>query len=322
MTPTDEAGDRIRLGVSSCLLGEAVRYDGGHKHDRFLTDVLGRYVEWVPVCPEIEIGLGVPRDTLRLVGSPDAPRLVQEKTGEDLTARMQRYAEDRVRALAELDLDGYVLKRASPSCGLFRVRVYRDSGVPAADGRGLFAAALTTALPALPVEEEGRLSDPALRENFIERVFVAARWRAFIAAQPRARDLVTFHAAHKLAVLAHSPVHYTRLGRLTAAAGRALTRATLDAYHTLLMEAFAVRATRGRHANVLHHMAGYFKRDLAADERAELVEVIHEYRRGLVPLVVPLTLVKHHVRQLGVRYLADQVYLRPHPKELMLRNHV
>jgi uncharacterized protein YbgA (DUF1722 family)/uncharacterized protein YbbK (DUF523 family) len=322
MTPMGDAGDRIRLGVSSCLLGEAVRYDGGHKHDRFLTETLGRHVEWVPVCPEVEIGLPVPRDTLRLVGTPDAPRLVQEKTGEDLTARMERYAGDRVRALAELNLDGYVLKRASPSCGLFRVRVYRDNGVPAADGRGLFAAALTSALPALPVEEEGRLTDPAIRENFIERVFVAARWRGFLAARPRARDLVAFHAGHKLAVLAHSPAHYGRLGRLAGAAGRAFTRTRLDAYHVLLMEAFAVRATRGRHANVLQHMAGYFKRDLAAGERAELVEVIDEYRRGLVPLVVPLTLVKHHVRRLEVRYLADQVYLNPHPKELMLRNHV
>jgi uncharacterized protein YbgA (DUF1722 family)/uncharacterized protein YbbK (DUF523 family) len=321
-TTQSSAFDQIRLGVSSCLLGEAVRYDGGHKHDRFLTDVLGRYVEWVPVCPEVEIGLGIPRDTLRLVGSPEAPRLVQEKTGEDLTATMQRYAEDRVRALAALDLDGYVLKRASPSCGLFRVRVYRDNGIPAADGRGLFAAALTTALPALPVEEEGRLTDPVIRENFIERVFLAARWRAFVAAHPRPRDLVAFHAAHKLAVLAHSPAHYARLGRMVAATGRVLGRAQLEAYHTLLMEAFAVRATRGRHANVLQHAAGYFKRDLAGDERAELVEVIDEYRRGLVPLVVPLTLVKHHVRRLRVPYLADQVYLSPHPRELMLRNHV
>jgi uncharacterized protein YbgA (DUF1722 family)/uncharacterized protein YbbK (DUF523 family) len=314
--------DRIRLGVSSCLLGEKVRFDGGHKHDRFLTDVLGRYVEWVPVCPEVEVGLPVPRDSLRLVGTPEAPRLVQEKTGEDLTARMERYARERVRALAELDLDGYVLKRASPTCGLFRVRVYREGGVPAADGRGLFAEALVSALPALPVEEEGRLNDPAIRENFIERVFASARWRAFVATRPRPRDLVAFHTAHKLAVLAHSPAHYARLGRLAATAGRAFTRAKLDAYHALLMDAFAVRATRGRHANVLAHMAGYVKRDLGADERTELVEVIDEYRGGLVPLVVPLTLVKHHVRRLGVRYLADQVYLNPHPKELMLRNHV
>jgi uncharacterized protein YbgA (DUF1722 family)/uncharacterized protein YbbK (DUF523 family) len=321
-TARSSAADRIRLGVSSCLLGEEVRFDGGHKHDRFLTDVLGRHVEWVLVCPEVEIGLGVPRDTLRLMGTPDAPRLVQEKTGEDLTVRMQRYSRDRVRELTALELDGYVLKRASPSCGLLRVRVYRDNGVPAADGRGLFAEALVTALPALPVEEEGRLNDPTLRENFIERVFVAARWRSFLKTRPHARNLVAFHTAHKFAVLAHSPAHYARLGRRVAAAGRAFTRATLDEYQALLMEAYAVRATRGRHANVLSHMTGYFKQEIGADERAELVEVIDEYRRGLVPLVVPLILVKHHVRRRGVRYLADQVYLNPHPKELMLRNHV
>ena len=317
MTP-----DRIRLGVSACLLGRTVRFDGGHKHDRFLTDVLGRYVEWVPVCPEVEVGLSVPRDTLRLVGTPTAPRLVQDTTGQDLTAPMARYSRDRLCSLAEMQLDGYVLKRASPSCGLFRVPVYRENGIPTADGRGVFAAALVSAFPALPVEEEGRLNDAAIRESFIERVFVAARWRAFVATRPRARDLVTFHTAHKLAVLAHSPAHYRRLGRLAAVAGRTLTCAKLAEYQRLLMEAYAVPATRGRHGNVLAHMAGYFKRHLLADDRAELVHVIDEYRRGLVPLVVPLTLVKHHVRRLDVRYLADQVYLSPHPKELMLRNHV
>ena len=202
------------------------------------------------------------------------------------------------------------------------MRVYRENGIPTADGRGVFAAALVTALPALPVEEEGRLNDAAIRENFIERVFSAARWRVFVATRPRARDLVTFHTAHKLAVLAHSPAHYRRLGRLAATAGRTLTSAKLAEYHALLMEAYAVPATRGRHANVLAHMAGYFKRDLASDDRGELVRIVDEYRRGLVPLVVPLTLVNHHVRRLGVRYLADQVYLSPHPKELMLRNHV
>jgi uncharacterized protein YbgA (DUF1722 family)/uncharacterized protein YbbK (DUF523 family) len=314
--------DRIRLGVSACLLGQTVRYDGGHKRDSFLTDVLHAHVEWIPVCPEVELGLGIPRPSLRLVGRPEAPRLVQERGGQDLTERMHRYADRRVSELERLELDGYVLKRASPSCGLFRVRVYRDNGVPSADGRGLFARALTDHLPILPVEEEGRLNDPAIRENFIERVFAMARWRAFVAAAARPGDLVTFHAAQKFAVLAHSPTHYASLGRLVARAGRALTEEKLAEYGRRLMDALAVRATRGRHANVLQHLAGYFKRGLGADERAELAEVIDEYRRALVPLVVPVTLVKHHVRRLGIRYLADQVYLNPHPKELMLRNHV
>jgi uncharacterized protein YbgA (DUF1722 family)/uncharacterized protein YbbK (DUF523 family) len=312
---------KVRLGVSACLLGESVRYDGGHKRDLFLTETLAPFVEWVPVCPEVELGLGVPRNTLRLVGEAAAPRLVVERTGEDLTAGMDRFARRRVEALAALELDGYVLKRASPSCGLFRVRVYDAKRSPSGAGRGLFAAALVDRLPALPVEEEGRLGDAALRENFIERVFAMARWREFVARRPRARDLVAFHAAQKFAVLAHSPAHYARLGRLVADAGR-LSRSMLEEYARLLMSALAVRATRARHANVLQHMAGFFKTRLADDERAELGEVIDDYRRGLVPLVVPITLVRHHVRRLGVSYLRDQVYLTPHPKELLLRNHV
>ena len=311
--------ERLRLGISACLLGETVRYDGGHKRDAFLTEVLGPFVEWVPVCPEVEVGLGTPRDPIRLVGGPDAPRLVVEKTGEDLTARMQAYARDRVRELDALDLDGYVLKRASPSCGLFRVRVYTAAGMPSASGRGLFAAALTDHLPALPVEEEGRLADPAIRENFIERVFAAARWRAFVAGRPRSAELVAFHSAHKLTLLAHAPAAYAALGRLVASAGK---RAVIVEYGRAFMEALAVRATRGRHANVLQHAAGFVKRQLSADERAELVDVVDDYRRGLVPLVVPLTLIKHHARRFGVAWLLAQHYLNPHPKELMLRNHV
>jgi uncharacterized protein YbgA (DUF1722 family)/uncharacterized protein YbbK (DUF523 family) len=312
---------KLRLGVSACLMGERVRYDGGHKRDPFLTETLAPFVEWVPVCPELEIGLGVPRDTLRLVGEPRAPRLVVERTGEDLTPAMQRFARRRLDDLAALELDGYVLKRASPSCGLFRVRVYGEGGVAGAVGRGIFASALVERFPALPVEEEGRLSDPVLRENFIERVFAMARWRAFLARRPRARDLVAFHAAHKLAVLAHSPVHYARLGRLVAAA-RAVARSTLEEYARVLMEALAIRATPARHVNVLQHVAGFFKRRLDVDERVELREIIEEYRQGLVPLVVPLTLIRHHVRRLAIAYLREQVYLSPHPKELMLRNHV
>jgi uncharacterized protein YbgA (DUF1722 family)/uncharacterized protein YbbK (DUF523 family) len=313
---------KIRLGVSSCLLGDEVRYDGGHKRDAFLVGTLGPFVEWVPVCPEVEVGLGVPRPAIRLVGSASTPSLVVEKTGEDITVPMQRWANRRVAELRALGLHGYVLKRGSPSCGLLRVRVYDDGGRPGQVGRGLFAAALTDALPTLPVEEEGRLADAGIRENFIERVFASARWQAFTGARARVRDLIAFHAAHKFALLAHSPRAYAGLGRLVAAAGPRLAPATLATYGTAFMAALAVRATRGRHANVLEHLAGFFKRQLTSDERAELAEVIAEYRRGLVPLVVPITLLKHHVRRLNVAYLAEQVYLAPHPRELMLRNHV
>ena len=314
--------EKIRLGVSACLLGDEVRYDGGHKRDAFLTDTLGPFVEWVRVCPEVELGLGVPRPPIRLVGHAGSPRLVVEKTGEDLTEQMQRWARRRAAELAGLGLHGYVLKRGSPSCGLFRVRVYGDHGMPGATGRGLFAAALAEALPTLPVEEEGRLVDAGLRDNFIERVFAAARWQVFTAARPRARDLVAFHAAHKFAILAHSPRDYAALGRLVAAAGAHRAAEAVERYGEGIMRALAVRATRARHANVLQHLAGFFKRQLDDDERAELGEVIDAYRRELVPLVVPVTLIKHHVRRLRLAYLADQVYLDPHPKELMLRNHV
>jgi uncharacterized protein YbgA (DUF1722 family)/uncharacterized protein YbbK (DUF523 family) len=314
--------EKIRLGVSACLLGQEVRYDGGHKRDAFLTDILGPFVAWVPVCPELELGLGVPRPPIRLMGDSASPRLVVEKTGEDLTSRMGRWASRRIDELASLGLHGYVLKRGSPSCGLLRVRVYDDAGRPGRVGRGAFAGALTDALPLLPVEEEGRLTDAGIRESFIERVFAAARWQAFRASRPRVGDLVAFHAAHKFAILAHSPRDYAELGRLVAGAGPRLAGDTLATYGTRFMQALAVRATRARHVNVLQHLAGFFKRQLTDDERAELGEVIAEYRRGLVPLVVPLTLLKHHVRRLAVGYLADQVYLNPHPKELMLRNHV
>jgi uncharacterized protein YbgA (DUF1722 family)/uncharacterized protein YbbK (DUF523 family) len=312
----------IRVGVSACLLGEEVRYDGGHKRDDFLTTVLGPFVDWVPVCPEVEIGLGVPRDTLRLVGDEGAPRLVMQRTGEDLTVRMQRFAADRIRELEALQLDGYVLKRASPSCGLSRVRVYAPNGMPRGAGRGIFAEELARRLPMLPLEEEGRLNDPSLRENFIERVFAAARWRAFVAQRPRPRDLVAYHAAEKFAILAHSPARYAELGRLVAKAGRTLTQDKLDEYGWLLAQALTSRASRARHANVLQHLAGFFKRELGRDERAELAEIIADYRAGLVPLIVPLTLIRHHVRRFGIAYLAAQTYLNPHPKELMLRNHV
>ena len=248
--------ERVRLGVSACLLGERVRYDGGHKRDQFLTDILGPFVEWVPVCPEVEIGLTTPRDNLRLVGTDASARMVVQRTGEDITRRMERYAREKLAELEGLELDGYVLKRASPSCGLFRVRVYHDNGGSSSGGRGLFAAALVHRLPLLPVEEEGRLMDAAIRENFIERVFGAARRRAFVATAPRARDMVAFHAAQTL-------------GRVVARAGRTLTKAALAEYAQLFTEALAVRATRPRQVNVLQHLAGFFKKQLGADERAE-----------------------------------------------------
>ena len=312
----------IRIGMSACLLGEQVRFDGGHKRDAFLTETLGRFVEWVSVCPEVECGFGTPREAMRLVRVENGVRLLTVKSGIDLTAPMERYSRSRVFALAAENLSGYVLKKDSPSCGLERVKVYDRHGSPARSGRGLFAAALVEVYPYLPIEEEGRLTDPRLRDNFVERVFAYARLRGLFNGRWTVADLVRFHTAHKLLVLAHAPDAYQRLGRLVARA-RGVSRRDLELrYVSGFMQALARLATVGRHTNVLQHIAGYFKDRLDASSKRELVEAIADYRHGLVPLVVPLTLVRHHVRVLAVPYLANQLYLDPHPKELMLRNHV
>ncbi len=316
-------GDRpIRVGVSSCLLGQRVRFDAGHKKDAFLVEQLARFVEWVPVCPEVESGMGTPRPTLRLVRDGDRVRMVETRSGRDHSAAMRRFAGRRVRALARLDLCGYVLKRGSPSCGMERVAVHREGGMPVREGRGLFAEALLQALPQLPVEEEGRLRDAGLRENFVERVFAYRRLRDFCAARFRRRSAIAFHTAHKLQIMAHCPESHARLGRLVAAVSKQQPRAFRERYAEVFMAALARRATRGRHATVLQHMAGWLRDHLDAASRGELSELIQDYRRGLLPLVVPLTLIRHHARRFQVDYLLGQVYLDPHPKELMLRNHV
>jgi uncharacterized protein YbgA (DUF1722 family)/uncharacterized protein YbbK (DUF523 family) len=323
--PSDVAPDRprpIRIGISACLLGERVRFDGGHKRDAVLAETFGRFVEWVPVCPEVECGFGTPRESMRLVRAGTDVRLLTVKTATDLTASLKAFSRSRVAALGREELSGFVLKKDSPSCGLARVKVYGGHGVPARDGRGVFAAELVDANPHLPIEEEGRLADPRLRDNFVERVFAYWRLRGLFAARWTVGDLVRFHTAHKLLLLAHSTDAYRHLGRLVAAARRIRRRDVEQRYVERFMQALVQLATSLRHANVLQHMAGYFKDRLDAASKRELAETIDDYRRGLVPLVVPITLVRHHVRMLDVTYLTAQTYLEPHPKELMLRNHV
>ena len=310
----------LRLGVSSCLLGQAVRYDGGHKRNRFLSELLAQHVEWVPVCPELESGMGVPRPAMRLERAGRGVRLVEIASGRDHTARMRRFAVRRLRALRALELCGYVLKKDSPSCGMERVKLHVPKGPARREGNGLFAAALREALPSLPVEEEGRLQDAALRENFIERVFAYQRRRELFRGRWSRGRVVAFHTAHKLQLMAHSQEAYAELGRLVAAQ-KDLPRAELRIrYTSAFMAALARVATRGRHANVLQHAAGHLKERLDAEARAELSALIHEYRRGLVPLVVPITLLAHHARAQDVAYLLGQTYLEPHPRELALRN--
>lgn len=310
-----EAG-RPRIGISRCLLGDEVRFDGGHKHDSFLADVLGRAVEWVPVCPEVEVGMGIPREAIHLVtdasGVPSGSqrvRLLGVKSGKDWTADMSRYSRDKVRALAAANLSGYVLKKDSPSCGMERVRVHQR-GMRTRNGRGLFAEALLVAMPNLPVEEEGRLNDPALRENFIERVFAYQRLRSLFADRWTAGSLVRFHTRHKLQLLAHSRVGYTELGRLVAGVKGRGRRELAESYETVFMRTLKRVATPGRHADVMMHIAGHLKRRLDEGDRRELLEAIEAHRRGEAPLAVPMTLIRHHVRRHDVDYLREQVYLR------------
>ena len=312
----------VRIGISRCLLGDGVRYDGGHKRDAFLTDVLGQFVEWVPVCPEVEAGLGTPREAMRLVDHDEGPRLITIKHGTDHTDTMTRFSGRRVRELETLDLSGYVFKKDSPSCGIERVRLYNQHGMPTRNGVGLFARAFMERFPLIPVEEEGRLNDPVLRENFIERMFCYRRWRDLMDGRVTRGAVVVFHTAHKYLLLAHSQAHYQALGRLVAEAKRHAPAKLAHRYGVLFMAALAVKATVRKHVNVLHHLVGYFTAQLSTDEREELHDVIGDYHKGLTPLIVPLTLVRHYVRRFGIAYLQGQIYLNPHPKELMLRNHV
>jgi len=311
-----------RIGISSCLLGIKVRHDGGHKHDVLITQTLGRHVEWVPVCPEFEVGMGVPREAVRLVGSPANPKMIADKSGKDWTLEMQSYANKRVRKLKDMDLSGYILKKNSPSCGMERVRIYGPKGVPYRQGRGLFAQALMTKLPLLPVEEEGRLYDPGLRENFIERVFGYHRWQTLVSDGRSIKRLVDFYSQEKLLLFAHSEAHMRRLGRIVAQAKKVSFGAAMEEYGRLFMEALGHRATARKNTNVLQHMLGYFSKQLSSDERNALLGVIGDYKRSLVPLVVPLTLIRHYADKYDIAHLRGQSYLQPHPKELMLRNHV
>lgn len=312
--------EKIRLGISACLLGQNVRYDGGHQLDRFLRDTLGQFVEYVPVCPEVEMGLPIPRETLRLIQSPEGPRLVFSRSKEDVTDRMTSWAQKRLSALEKEDLCGFIFKGRSPSSGMERVKLYDRFGVPAKTGVGLFARMFMDCFPLLPVEEDGRLHDPRLRENFIEAIFTFRRWRDLLAAGVTAAALISFHARHKLLFMSHSVELARQMGRLTAQAGELSNAQTQDDYQRLLMQTVRTLATPAKHSNVLQHALGYFKRQLSGDEKHEMLQLIEQYRQGKVPLAVPLTLLNHYVRKYQPPWLDEQIYLHPHPIELHLRS--
>jgi uncharacterized protein YbgA (DUF1722 family)/uncharacterized protein YbbK (DUF523 family) len=312
----------VRIGISTCLLGEKVRYDGGHKLDRFLKDTLGKYVQYVPVCPEVECGLGVPRETMHLEGDPENPRLVTTRTGVDLTERMKRWAAGRVKELESEGLSGFIFKSRSPSSGMERINVFQDNGQPVKRGVGIFARAFMDHFPHVPVEEDGRLNDPGLRENFIESIFMLGRWRDLCGEKKSVGKLVRFHTHHKLFLLSHSRKHYTEMGRLVAH-GKELPPAELyDNYGSLLTGALKLKSTRKKNTDVLMHAMGYFKKVLSHAEKKELLELLEMYRTEQVPLIVPLTLLKHYIMKFDQPYLKEQVYFNPHPLEVLLRNHV
>ena len=314
--------EKIKIGISSCLLGNKVRFDGQHKYDPFIVETLGVFMDFTPVCPEVECGLTVPREAMRLVGDPATPRLLTTKSGIDHTQKMQEWAKGKLNDLEQQDLEGFIFKSRSPSSGMERVKVYHQSGgTPAKNGVGIFARMFMEHFPEIPVEEEGRLYDPVLRENFIERIFVYHRWKEMLKSENTVSGLIRFHTRHKLILMAHSPLHYRETGKITASATKDNLRVARENYLKSMMAGLKLEATARKNFNVLQHILGYFKKDLDGSEKSEMLEVMENYKKGLVPLIVPVTLLNHYVVKFNQQYLKDQFYLHPHPLELKLRNH-
>ncbi len=310
----------IKVGISACLLGDPVRFNGGHKESRLCSETLARHFQFVPICPEVAIGLGTPREPIRLVGDPDHPRAVGTVHPElDVSDALNAYGE---RIAIELDgISGYILMQKSPSCGMERVKVYQANGHPVdGGGSGLFAKSLMRMRPDLPVEEAGRLNDPVLRENFLTRIFAHAEWQRLLRNGLTCKALVDFHSRYKYQLMASDPQQYKALGRMVAGVGKTQLEAFAPAYFSQLMAALKKTASRGNHSNVLQHLSGYLKKHLEGEDKQELQRLITQYRQGVVPLVVPLTLLKHHFRRHPDRYVANQAYLQPHPEDLSLRN--
>lgn len=314
--------EKIKIGVSSCLLGEKVRFDGGHKLDRYIVNTLGQFFDFLPVCPEVEAGYPTPRETFRLVGDPENPRLITPKSGVDHTETMQKWAQKRVKELEKENLRAFIFKSKSPSSGMERVKVYNDSGMPEKKGIGIFARAFMDHFPLLPVEEEGRLHDIKIRENFIEKVFVLDRWKKMVAGEVTRKALIDFHTKHKMLIRAHSEIDYRALGKLIGNVKQYSIDEMTTLYLDHLMHALTLKTTVRKNVNVLLHIVGYFKKDLTADEKKEVLEIVENYRQGLVPLIVPITLLNHYIRKYDQAYLKEQYFLNPHPMELQIRNHV
>jgi uncharacterized protein YbgA (DUF1722 family)/uncharacterized protein YbbK (DUF523 family) len=317
-----QVDDKIRIGISSCLLGEKVRYDGEHKHDRYITDTLGQWFEYVPVCPEVDCGLPVPRESMRLEGTLENPRLIGNKTRTDYTDQMNSWAKLKLAELEKENLCGFIFKSKSPSSGMERIKIYDENGVPSNQAVGIWAAAFREKFPLLPVEDDGRLHDPKIRETFIESVFVFYRWRKLVSERKTLGKLVEFHTRHKLLIMSHSVELYRKMGKTVAEGSKEDISRLFDNYQELLAKAMKLKTTVKKNANVLYHLIGYFKKLLTGDEKQELLEQTADYAGGYSPLIVPLTLFNHYVRKYGQPYLEKQYYLNPHPVEMKLRTHV
>jgi uncharacterized protein YbgA (DUF1722 family)/uncharacterized protein YbbK (DUF523 family) len=303
----------INLGISSCLLGQKFRYDGEHKLDPFLTYTVGQHVKYVPVCPEVECGFGIPREALRLTGDPESPRLITKITHKDFTERMVRWAKKRIIELEKADLWGFIFKSKSPNCGMEKVTVYNERGMPVKKGSGIFARIFMEHFPLIPVEDEGHLYDPKLRENFIERIFIQKRWSEVLAKKWRIENIMGFHTEHELLILSHSEKHFRSMGKIVVIGNELPIKELYGKYEAQLMEALKLKTTMRKNTHVLQHLMGDFKSQLSADERQALVEVIHQYREGYVPLIVPITLINHYAGEYKTPYLSKQTYFQPHP---------
>jgi uncharacterized protein YbgA (DUF1722 family)/uncharacterized protein YbbK (DUF523 family) len=319
MSQSETITGKPKLGISACLLGSEVRYNGGHKESRLCNRVLSEYFDFAPVCPEVAIGMGIPREPIRLIGDPLAPRAVGTVSREvDVTEPLAAYGE---RMAGELtDICGYIFMQQSPSCGLHRVKVYQDNGRPSEPGRGIFAEAFCARHPNLPVEEDGRLNDPILRENFITRVFAYSQWQQLMRDGLSRNSLIGFHSSYKYLLMATNPAQYKLLGQMLGNLGQQDLNEIAPRYFSDLMSALKSCATRRTHSNVLQHLSGHLKQALSSEEKQEMQQLIGQYRHGVVPLVVPMTLLKHHFRRHPDTYIAQQVYLQPHPENLSLRN--
>jgi uncharacterized protein YbgA (DUF1722 family)/uncharacterized protein YbbK (DUF523 family) len=310
--------NKISIGISSCLLGHKVRFDSGHKNNSYINNTLSEYFDFIPFCPEVDIGLGVPRETIRLVLLDDKVHCVGSKNSDlDVTERLKDCAEEQKPW--QQNLSGYILKKDSPSCGMERVRLYKGD-MPDRIGVGIYAQKLMENFPYLPVEEEGRLGDSILRENFIQRVFIYARWQKLLAEEFSLQTLNRFHAQHKYIFMSHSQALAKELGHWLAQAHAEAPSEVLKQYLSKMMTLLKLKASRKSHVNTLQHLQGYLKNSISADDKAELVDIIDQYRNGILPLIVPITLLRHHFRRFPHDYITESYYMKPHPKELMLLN--